>query len=248
MRARPAIRSRLLPALLAGAGLACAPPRSVSRVADSAAVAALARERLAAASRGDTALWHRQVADGAIWSGPVLALATNDAVLTEIASNRITHPAPLEVRDLGVYLYGDVALVSYLALTYQPGQPPSSGKRFRKTDTYRRRGQTWELIGGTELLVPYRPEAHPTPQRMAPLLGRYVLGESDTLTVRLVPGVRLVLDGSGSVDSLLAADDTTFFVDGDLGSWVFAGASAGRVRALVYRAQGQVDISLRRIP
>lgn len=229
-------------------GAACAPDQGVARGADSSAVAALVSARLAAANAGDTAAWHRLVAEDALWTGPALPVATTTEVLAEIASNRLTRPVPQDVRQLTVHLYGSVAQVTYVILAHQPAEPPSSGKRFRKTDTYVRRGGTWVLIGGTELLLPFRPEVHPSPEQVATLFGRYLLGQTDTLTVRPGAGGHLVLDGSGAVDTLLAEDDSTYFVDGDAGSWIFGHVASGRVGVLVYRSQGQTDITLSRIP
>lgn len=226
---------------------ACASPRARDVAADADAVRALVHERLAAALAGDTARWHAQVADDCLWTGPALKNETTAGVLASIAANRELKPAAQEIRDLDVRVSGDVAQATYVQLVQDHAQAAEQGKRFRKTDTYQRRGDRWLLIGATEVAVPWRTRLDPGRAVSAALAGRYAFGGADTLTVGLASPGRFTLAGQdGTTDTLLAENDSTLFVEGDPGSWVFR-REGGAVRALIYRANGGRDVVLPRV-
>ena len=231
------------PLLLAACGRAPA----TTRAADSAAVAALVHARLEAALAGDTATWHRQVSDSALFTGPGLTPVRTPVVLPIIAANATLKPGAQELRDLTVYLHGDVAQATYLQLVAGPSGAFPDGKRFRKTDTYQRHGDRWRMVGAAELAIPYRKTVALPAASAARLFGRYALPGVDTLTLSATTaGFRLIgLDGSST--ALLAADDTTLFEEGDPGEWVFRTAG-GPATALIYRMQGAADIVLPRVP
>ncbi len=216
-------------------------------VADVAAVKALVHDRLAAALEGDTARWHAQVADDCLWTGPALKNETTAGVLASIAANRVLKPAAQEIRDLDVRVSGDVAQATYVQLVQDASQAAEAGKRFRKTDTYQRRGERWWLIGATEVAVPWRRRVQPAAEVAEAIAGRYVFGGADTLAVLAASPGRFLLRGQdGITDTLLAENDSTLFVEGDPGSWVFR--RAGReVVALIYRADGGKDVVLPRV-
>lgn len=224
---------------------ACAAPPPASVTADSAAVAALVRERIAAAAAGDTARWHRQVSDSALWTGPALATVRTPVVLPIIAANRGLRPPPSELRELAVYVDGPVAQATYLQLVPGPDAAPRSGKRFRKTDVYRRDGAEWRLVGATEIAVPYRPTRPLGPGRAAAIAGRYVLPGVDTLVLTPTDSGVLLGATDGSLTPLLVADDTTLFEEGDAGAWIVPMSPAPAPR-LIYRAPGAGDIVLTR--
>jgi hypothetical protein len=223
-----------LPAALA---VSCGSPGPVVDGSESLAVARLVQERLAASLAGDTATWHRQVSDQAVWTGPGLAVGTTPQALTEQAANRLLHPRAT-IADLAVHLVGGIAQATYVVI--EAGTP---GKRFRKTDTYVRSGKTWTLVGSAEVPVPFRASIPLALERRQPLLGRYHLGAVDSILVSATEPGRLVMSGPGfPPDTLYAVDDTTFFVDGDPGSWVFLAGADGRVHALAFRMAGGKDV------
>lgn len=230
--------------LLAGA---CGPVPTRSGSADSAAVAALVRDRLEAATAGDTARWHRGVSDSALWTGPALRPVRTPEVLGIIASNRQLQPGRSDIRDLQVVLQDGVAQATYLQLVPGPTGSPRSGKRFRKTDVYARRGGNWILVGATEISLPYRATRPFGAGRAEAIAGSYLLPGVDSIT--LVPtdsGVQLKAR-DGSVTMLLVANDSTLFEEGDPGEWILP--LGGRVApALIYRMSGAADIRLPRTP
>ena len=238
----------LRPLFLILLALACAPREApVDRAADSVAVATRVQERLAAALTGDTARWHRHVDDAAVWTGPALRNATTREVIGSIAANHVVTIPAQRIADLVVHLdrSGSVAQATYVQFTGDTSRSARTGKRFRKTDTYVRRGTEWWLVGGTEVAVPFRPAVVLDSTRSARLVGRYVLPGVDTSEVIALRDGRVVMRWTdGTVDTLLAESDSTVFEEGDPGTWVFPRAGRG----LVYRMAGGSDVVLTRIP
>lgn len=225
------------------------PPRASSTSADSADVAALVHERLAAALAGDTARWHRSISDSCVWTGPALHVATTHEVIGSIAANRTIGLQAQQLRELVVHLTGDVAQATYVQLVQDAGQSPETGKRFRKSDTYVRRDGRWLLMGAAEIAVPFRPRRTLGTSEGAALLGRFALAGVDTLTIAAVDGGRFLMRGTdGTADTLLAESDSVLFVEGDPGSWVFPRDRRGAVPRILYRMAGARDIVLPRVP
>lgn len=224
----------------------CRSPVPAVGTPDSLAVASLVQERLAASLAGDTALWHHQVSDQAVWTGPGLAVGTTAQAIAEQAANLFLHPTAT-IEHLAVHLAGGVAQATYVVV--EAGEPGALGKRFRKTDTYIRSGPSWILIGSAEVPVPFRASVVVALNHRQPLLGRYRLGTVDSVLITAVEPGRLLMEGPGAPpDTLYAENDTTFFADGDPGSWVFLAATEGRVRALVFRMSGGKDVVYTRSP
>lgn len=239
----------LVVALLLSAGCGgSARPASDGRTvrADSLAVAGVVRERLAAALRGDTATWHRFVADDAVWTGPALALATTRDVLVSIAANRQLQSGEQSLDALTVFVKGDIAHASYVQVVESANG--AAFKRFRKTDTYQRSGNGWLLVAAAEIAIADRVHVSVSAAQVGALAGSYMLGETDTLVIAPVGRDRLLLTGGGATpDTLLPENDSVFFQDGDRGSWVFERGRDGVIARLLYRASGQDDVVLRRV-
>lgn len=226
---------------------ACEAGNHKAITADSAAVAARVHHRLEAALAGDTARWHQLVSDSALWVGPSLKPTSTKVVLPIIAANRLLKPGAQAIRDLEVHIYGPVALATYLQLVAGPDGAERTGKRFRKSDTFRWEKGGWLLIGATEIAIPYRESMRLDEQRAHAITGRYGLEGVDSIDIAsTVTGFRLTsLDGS--VVDLLAADDSTLFEEGDPGDWIVRTATKGVEPALIYRMQGAADVVLKRV-
>ncbi len=215
--------------------------------ADSVAIATLVRHRLDRAIAGDTAEWHRQVADDAVWTGPGLAIATTRDVLLSIAANAHIPTGAQRIDGLAVHLQGGIAQATYVQFVANAdsGLP---GKRFRKTDTYRRGPAGWILVAATEIAIAERPRVSVATERLRPLTGTYVLGAKDSLTVILGgPGQLVIVGGGATPDTLVAESDSSFYSEGDRGSWIFARGPGMGVGRLIYRASGQPDVVLDRV-
>ncbi len=241
-------RTRFLSSLcLLAVATACARTHPARTSEDSTTVASLIRERLEASLAGDTARWHRQVSDGCVWTGPGLGTPTTAAVIIEQAANLLLHPTAQQIQGLTVHVFGDVAQATYLQLVQDAGQTPRTGKRFRKTDTYIRHGPSWLLIGATEIALPFRRSVPVATARLTPLLGSYLLGKVDSVRIALgEPGQLTMNAAEGAADTLFAENDSTFFIDGEPGAWVFRLGSQGRRSTLAYRSAGGSDVTYTR--
>lgn len=243
----PRVRFNVILSLLATA-TACIrrPPANSSQ--DSTTVASLVRERLAASFVGDTARWHRQVSDDCVWTGPGLGTPTTAMVIIEQAANRLLHPTAQQIQGLSVHLFGDVAQATYVQLVQDADQKPGTGKRFRKTDTYLRHGTSWLLVGATEIELPFRQSVLVPAARLVLMLGSYVLGKADSVSIALgLPGQLTMQASEGPADTLFAENDSTFFMDGEPGAWVFTIAANGLGRTLAYRSVGGSDVVYTRV-
>ncbi len=225
-----------------------APSPPAPPVGDSPAVAILVMQRLDAARNGDTAAWHRQVSDSCIFTGPSLQTASTRAVLNAIAANKAIKVPPQRILNMTVYPLGQIVLVSYVQLVGDTSRPEREGKRFRKTDTYVRSGDSWRMISATEIAVPYRASIALPKALASQIAGDYVLPEVDTLTIRQINSRAFLQIGrDGTTDTLLVEDDSTFYVEGDPGSWVFRYGANSPASTMIYRMQGAPDIILTRI-
>ena len=230
---------------IAGATSACT-SREAPRADAAGVIAALVQERLAAALAGDTAAWHAQVSDSCVFTGAELRVSTTKDVIGSIAANRVLQPKAQRIESLVVQFVGGVAQATYIQLVQDAGQAERAGRRFRKTDTYARLGNTWKLIGAAETPIPFRASVDISADRAATAPGRYALGNADTLTLASVKRDRFTLTGpDGVVDTLLVENDSTLYADGDAGSWILRGSATSA--ALAYRAAGAADIVLVRV-
>lgn len=215
------------------------------RAGDSAAVAALVRERLEAATAGDTARWHRGVSDSALWTGPALHPVRTRDVIPVIAANRQLQPAPSEIHDLQVVLFDGVAQATYIQLVPGPSGLPRTGKRFRKTDVYQRRDSRWVLVGATEISVPFRTTRPLSASRQSAIAGEYILEQVDTLTLIPADSAVQLKAADGSITRLLIANDSTLFEEGDPGEWIVP-VGPTPASTLLYRMAGANDVVLHR--
>jgi ketosteroid isomerase-like protein len=136
-------------------------------------VATLVRNRVDAALAGDTARWHRQVADQCLFTGPTLSAVSTSEMLPMIAANRTIRPASQQIEDLVVHLTGDVAQATYVERVQDSTRSPAAARRLRETDTYVRRGPDWIMIGAAEIDAPNGARLSSDSTRAAPVAGRH---------------------------------------------------------------------------
>jgi hypothetical protein len=206
----------------------------------------IVRERLQAAVRGDRTTWRRHVSKDCIWTGPGLANGTTADAELEIGANSSLPALTMEIRDFEVHVFDAVAVATYVSID-KPARGNGAGKRFRKTDTYLRRGGDWQLICAAEVFAPPRPVAQIDPSVYDLYAGQFALDPSHVVRVWR-EGNRLLSQQAGEEKptEFLPAGADTFFVDGDLGEWIFGRAEDGRVDRLIFRLNGS-DIELRRV-
>jgi ketosteroid isomerase-like protein len=236
------------PTLLGARARGAEPPPPAALAAPEAEIEGLIRERLEAASRGDAGTWRRHVADDCLWTGPGLVVGTTAEAQAEISANAALPKKALALTDFRARAFGDVVVATYVS-----NEPPVAGapvaKRFRKTDTYQRRGGSWMLIAANEVFVPTRVAAAARPGTYDDYLARYELDASHVVRVWR-EGDRLLSQGTGEErpTEMLPAGGDTYFTDGEPGDWIFGRAADGRVDRLIFRMEGGEDVVLHRLP
>lgn len=206
----------------------------------------LVSERLHAAVKGDKATWRRHIADECLWIGPGLVVGTTADAGQEISANANLPAKNYELRDFEARVFGDVVVATYLSIEHQYGKE-GLAKRFRKTDTYLRRGGRWQLISATEIYVPRRLAHAVSPSTYDSYVGEYTLDPSHVVRVWRA-GERLLSQSTGERHPIefLAAREDVFFVDGEPGEWVFERAADGKVRGLIFKLGAGDDVVLRK--
>ena len=204
-------------------------------------IESIVRERIAAAARGDKAAWRKHIADDCVWTGPGLANATTADAEVAITANASLPGQAAEIRDFEVHEFGDTVLATYV-FTSGPA------KRFRKTDTYVQRDGDWQLISAVEVFAPTHAVAQVDPATYDAYAGRYRLDSTHIVRVWR-DGSKLLsqADGEARATELLPSARDTFFVDGDLGEYVFGRGHDGVVDRMLFRMSGSPDITLQRI-
>lgn len=223
------------------------PPATPVGSALKAEIEKIVRERLQAAARGDKAAWRRHIAADCVWTGPGLTNGTTADAEREISANKTLQPGPLELRDFEVHLFGDAALATYVSIE-RPVQGTGAAKRFRKTDTYLRRDGRWQLISAAEVYVAPRPTVRIDPAVADAYAGEYELDAAHRVRVWR-EGDRLLSQATGEdkPSEFLAAEGGLFFIDGEIGDWLFGKGDDGKIDRLIYRLAGNRDVVLRRI-
>lgn len=211
-----------------------------------AEVERIVRERLQAAVRGDRSAWRRHISADCVWTGPGLAVGTTADAELEITGNAALPTNIYEVKDFETHMFGKVAVATYVSVERQP-DGIGTAKRFRKTDTYLRRGGAWQLISAAEVFVPSRPVLPVDPQVYDSYLGQYSLDASHVVKVWR-EGDRLLSQEAGeqNASEFLPAGNDSFFLDGEPGDWIFGRTEDGRVNRLIFRLSG-ADVVLRKI-
>lgn len=235
-----------------GGAAAGAPAREPAATLKARAeVETIVRARLAAAARGDRAAWRRHISDGCVWTGPGLVVGTTADAEREIAANPSLPPTSSEIQGFETHLFDNVAIATYV-VTYMPaaGAATAEVKRFRKTDTYLGGRRGWTLIAAQEIFVPGRAAASPADSRaFDAYVGSYQLDAENVVRVWRV-GDKLLSQGKGeeTPTELLPAGGDEFFVDGEIGGYLFGRGADGKVERMIYRLAGSPDIVLRRLP
>lgn len=203
----------------------------------------LVKERLDAAANRDGARWARYVDEGCFCGG-----SSRAAIEQEISGR----PAAIknwygDVHDFTVRLFGETAVAHYRATEFtEIGSQRLEVAEWR-TETFLRRGGTWLLIGGADVVIPRDPPvAKVDPRIYDAYVGRYEYapGLVDTVTRE---GDRLFIQSTGQGrEELLPENEATFFGKGQDWRVVFQRDARGAVTALAFRQNGQ-DLLARRI-
>lgn len=215
---------------------------------DSAAVAAtlqtLIRERLDAAGRRDAVAWARYVDDDCVCGGSTKS-DTAQAIASRPASIKNWYG---DIGRFSAHVHGDVALVRYQVTEFTE----IGGQRIAldewRTETFLRRGESWVLLGGADVVVPRDPPVATVDARLYDrYVGRYEYtpGLIDTVTRQ---GERLFIQSTGQEkEELFPESEGVFFAKGQDWRVVFESDDRDAVVRLRFRQNGQ-DLVAKRVP
>jgi ketosteroid isomerase-like protein len=203
----------------------------------------VSKARLEAAANRDMAAWTRYVAEDCIFTegGTIL---TKAQMLEHYKKIPAKYDRALDPRDHIVHLYGNTAIVNYLATNHEQFGNTDITAEQRRTETFVKRDGSWLLMAMQwgELPINHRKPAVVEGRSYTEYLGEYKSRpEDDVETVFVKDGKLWSRIGTDQGEWLPAGGDT-FFFKGDLGSSTFSRDDKGLVTGYTYRRSDGQDI------
>ncbi len=209
----------------------------------------IARERILAFDKGDTASWSPYVADDYVVATPSGVLQTKQQVMQGFRPPLAGYRDVFSFEDAHVRRDGDVAVMSYVIDEYEFWDAQRYDvPKLRKTDTYILRNGRWLIVASQEGFIPAVPKAVKLdPTIYDAYVGRYQLMRSLTYAVTR-NGDRLMMQeiGQPGKRTLIPASGTTFFSTGESGRIIFVKGARGKVTHLIIR-DNNYDIRVRKL-
>ena len=119
---------------------------------DSAALVKLEDDWARALVRRDTVVFQRLLAPGFVYSENAQTMSRAD-VLRGVVSGPDTVEAAAN-EDMKVHRFGTTALVTGWLVVRGRGPDGAFERRYRYTDTWMKRGNTWQIVGAHDYLAP----------------------------------------------------------------------------------------------
>jgi ketosteroid isomerase-like protein len=188
----------------------------------------VSKARMEAAANRDMAAWTRYVAEDCIFTNGG-SISTKAQMLEHYKKVPAKYDRALNPRDHIVHLYGNTAIVNYLATNHEQFGNTDFTEEQRRTETFVKRDGSWLLIAIQlgDLPINYRKPAVVEGRSYTEYLGEYkARPEDDVETVFVKDGKLWSRTGTGQGEWLPAGGDTFFFKD-DLGSVTFSRDAKG---------------------
>jgi ketosteroid isomerase-like protein len=202
----------------------------------------VSKARMEAAANRDMAAWTRYVGEDCIFSTDGGTIATKAQMLEHYKKVPANYDRALDPHDHIVHLYGDTAIVNYLATNHEQFGNTDLTTEQRRTETFVKRDGSWLLIAiqWDDLPINHRKPTVVEGRSYTEYLGEYKSRpEDDVETVFVKDGKLWSRTGTDQGEWLHAGGDTFFFKD-DLGSSTFSRDDKGRVTGYTYhRCDGQ---------
>ena len=201
----------------------------------------VSKARLEAAANRDMTAWTRYVAEDCIFSAGG-TISTKAQMLEHYKKVPAKYDRALDPRDYIVHLYGDTAIVNYIATNHEQFGNTDLTSEQHRMETFVKRDGSWLLVAikWGDLPINHRKPAVVEGRSYTEYLGEYkARPEDDVETVFVKDGKLWSRMGTDQVEWLPAGGDTFFFKD-DLGSLTFSRDAKGRVTGYTYhRCDGQ---------
>lgn len=229
MRARTAA---LLLSIAAGPALAVEPG---TPKAEAAWFQATEQAMYDAIAKGDHAPWQRVLDPTFQITGEEGEVLTGAALLDSMHGLPPGLSGSITVRELTVQDYGTFAIVRFLTDETETVFGQALATKYRITDTWRRDGKEWKLVGSHASVVTQDPPAQQVSTAGWPgLVGAYkLLPDGWTFTVELRDGKLWGGRDAAKLSPLVPVAPNVFVVSGRLGEWIFVTDESGKATKIV---------------
>jgi ketosteroid isomerase-like protein len=203
----------------------------------------VSKARMEAAANRDMVAWTRYVAEDCIFTDGG-SISTKAQMLEHYKKVPAMYDRALNPRDHIVHLYGNTAIVNYLATDHEQFGNTDITTEQRRTETFVKRDGSWLLVAiqWDHLPINHRKPAVVEGRSYTEYLGEYKSRpEDDVETVFVSDGKLWSRMGTDQVQWLPAGGDT-FFLKDDLGSFTFSRDDKGRVIGYINRRSDGQDI------
>jgi hypothetical protein len=184
---------------------------------------------------GDRAPWNATLDDRCV-------LTTEEGeVLTKAEFLKALRPLPaglaggIEVKDLTVEDFQDVAVVRFLADEWETVFAQRLTTKYRMTDTFRRVDGVWKMIASHASVVTANPPAQPVSTAEWPeLVGAYqIKPDGWTFHVELRNGQLVGGRDPNDLKRMIPLTPLAFVRDGSLGEWLFVMGADKKATAII---------------
>jgi ketosteroid isomerase-like protein len=196
----------------------------------------VSKARIEAAANRDMAAWTRYVAEDCIFTDGG-SISTKAQMLEHYKKVPAKYDRALNPRDHIVHLYGNTAIVSYLATNHEQFENTDYTEEQRRTETFVKRDGSWLLVAiqWGDLPINHRKPAVVEGRSYTEYLGEYKARPEDDVEIVFVKDGKLWSRTGTDQGEWLPAGGDTFFLKEDLGSLTFSRDDKGRVIGYTYR-------------
>jgi ketosteroid isomerase-like protein len=195
------------------------------------------KARMGTAANRDMAAWTRYVAEDCVFSTDGGTVSTKAQMLAHYKKGPRQLDRALDPGEQVVHVYGDTAILNYLATNHEQFGNSALTTEQRRTETFVKRDGSWLLVAiqwdnlPINRRKPVVVEGRSYKEYVGECRSRL---EDDIETISVVDGKLWSQTADAKGDCLPAGGDTFFYQD-DLGSFTFSRDAEGQVTGYIYR-------------
>lgn len=225
--------------MLTGAALALGGPKATATTAIQAWFQSTEQALMDAVGTGDKARWDRVMDPSCVITSEEGEQIGKEAFLKSLAGLPAGLSGGITVKELTVQEFSAFAVVRYLADEWEVVFGHRLATRYRVTDTFRRAGREWRMVGSHASVVTSDPPAQPVARAIADatwpaFVGSYRLSADGwTFYVELRDGELYGGRNQAKLRPLIALAPDAFVLSGSLGEYVFVRDEHGKATHIV---------------
>jgi ketosteroid isomerase-like protein len=206
------------------------------------------KARMEAAANRDMAAWTRYVAEDCIFADGA-NISTRAQMLAHYRKVPANYDRALNPRDHIVHLYGNTAIVTYLATDHEQYGEIDLTTEQRRTETFLKQDGSWLLIAiqSDDLPINHRKPVVVEGRSYNDYVGEYQSRPADEAETLSVKDGKLWGEIGAEGGEWLPAGGDTFFYRDDLGTSTFSRDAQGRVTGFTYRSCAGQEIHTKKI-